>query len=189
LALITYCWLRVHPDVAPSLEHYERGGYSNCQYYLANEEAENRVLYSKKKKINQAIVTFENLTPTKQKQIARLMGLPISDDSTEEAVYNMVDSTLKKPEFDSGEFKNLSTLSIFDSLVQLTDDRIRVKDLVEQAIRHNIYRKGNGDKILEGSETVAANKEELVNYLLDDTHQKELIALETRLKQKKQAVA
>lgn len=187
LSLLTYCWIRVHPDIARSLEEFERGSCPECQYYLANEEAENRSLYQKKKKINKAIVTFEELSPTKQKQIARLMGLPITDDSTEEAVYNMVDNTLKKPEFDSGELKGRSTLGLFDELVKLTDDRLRVKDLVEQAIRHNIYRKGTGDKIQEGSETIAATKDDLVNHLLDDEHQLELVALEARIKQKKLA--
>jgi hypothetical protein len=189
LALLTYCWLRVHPDISRSLEDFNRGGCPECQYYLANEEAENKALFSKKKQINQAVVTFENLTPSKQKQVARLMGLPISDDSTEEAVYNMMDSTLKKPEFESGEYKNLSTLAVFNDLVRLTDDRLEVRDLIEQAIRHNIYRKGTGDKIQEGSETVAGSREDLVNFLLDDNNQKELLALKSRIKQKKIAMA
>lgn len=187
--LLTYCWVRVHPDIARSLEAYERGECPECQYYMADDEAESKAIFSKKKAINKAIVTFEALTPSKKKQIARLMGLPVSDNTTEEAVYNMVDNTLKKPEFESGEYKNLSTLNIFNQLVALNDDRIKVKDLVEQAIRHNIYRKGPGDKIQEGTETVSASKEDLVNFLLDDKNQPDLIALETRLNQKKIAVA
>lgn len=187
--LLTYCWVRVHPDISKSLESFHRGDCPECQYYMANDEAENKALFSKKKRINKAITTFEALSPTKKKQIARLMGLPISDSSTEEAIYNVMDNTLKKPEFDSGEYKNLSTIAVFEDLVKLTDDRIRVMDLVEQAIRHNIYRKGVGDKIQEGTETISASKEELVNFLLDDKNQQDLIALETRVKQKKIAVA
>lgn len=185
LSLLTYCWIRVHPDIAKSLESYHRKECPECQYYIANEESENKALFSKKKAINKAIVTFEELSPTKRKQIARLMGGPITDDTTEEAVYNWMDTTLKKPEFDSGELKGRSTLSLFEELVKLTDERLKVKDLIEQAIRHNIYRKGIGDKIVEGNETIAASKEDLVNYLLDDSHQMELMALETRIKNKK----
>mgnify|MGYP001564134725 CR=1 FL=1 len=189
LSLLTYCWMRVHPDIARSLESFERGECPECQYYLANEEAENKSLFNKKKEINKAIVTFESLSPTKGKQIARLMGLPITESTTDEAIYNLMDNTLKKPEFDSGELKGKGTLSFFNDLVKLTDERLKVKDLVEQAIRHNIYRKGLGDKIVEGNETIAATKEDLVNYLLDDSHQMELIALETRVRNKKTAVA
>lgn len=187
--LLNYCWVRVCKDIAPSLERYQRGGYGECQYYLANDEAETKSLFSKKKQINKAVVTFEELTPTKQKQIARLMGLPVSDSTTPEAVYNMMDTTLKTPEFESGEYKNMSTLSVFTDFVKMTDDRLKVKDLIEQAIRHNIYRKGTGDKIVEGSETISASKEELANFLLEDEHQQDLIALETRVRQKKATLA
>lgn len=187
--LLNYCWVRVCKDIAPSLERFNRGGYGECQYYLANDEAEIKSLFSKKKQINKAIVTFEDMTPSKQKQIARLMGLPVTDATTTEAVYNMMDTTLKTPEFESGEYKNMSTLSVFNDFVKMTDDRLKVKDLIEQAIRHNIYRQGAGDKILEGSETVAADKETLTNFLLEDEHQQDLLALETRVRQKKAALA
>jgi hypothetical protein len=183
--LLNYCWVRVHPDIAKSLESFNRGDCPECQYYMANDEAENKVIFSKKKRINKAIMTFEALTPSKKKQIARLMGLPITDDSTEEAVYNAVDNVLKEPEFKTGDFKNLSTISVFEDLVNLTDDRLHVKDLIEQAIRHNVYRTGTGDTIKEGSEVVAASKAELVDYLLDEKNQKELLALESKIKQKK----
>jgi hypothetical protein len=188
LDLLNYCWIRVNRDIARSLESFNRGECSDCQYYIANDEAENRALYSKKKQINKAIVTFEELSPTKRKQIARLMGLPVGDSTTEEAVYNMVDNTLKTPEFDSGEYKSLSTLIVFNDLIKMSDDRLRVRDLVEQAIRHNIYRKGTGDKIQEGSETVAASRDQLVEFLLDDKNQNDLLALELRVNQKKTAV-
>lgn len=183
--LLNYCWLRVHPDIARSLEAYNRAECPECQYYLANEESENRALYNRKKQINKAIVTFEGLTPSKQKQIARLMDLPITDDSTDESVYNLMDTTLKQPEFERGEHKGKSTLNFFEDLVKMKDERLHIKDLIEQAIRHNIYRKGSGDKIQEGSETIAGSKDELVNFLLDDENQKELLALETRIKHKK----
>lgn len=183
--LLNYCWIRVHPDISKSLESYNRGECPDCQYYLANDDAENKAIYSKKKKINQAIMTFENLSPTKKRQIARLMGLPISDDTKEEAIYNMIDNTLKEPEFKSGDYKNMSTLSVFDDLVKLTDDRLAIKDLIEQAIRHNVYRLGSGGVVKEGDQTIAATKGDLVEHLLDEKNQKELAALESKVKQKK----
>lgn len=183
--LLTYCWLRKYPSIAKSLESYNRGDCPDCQYYLADDDAESRILFSKKKQINKAIVQFEKLTPTKAKQVARLMGLPISDNSTEEFVYNQMDTLLKQPEFEKGDYEGLSTISVFNDIVALTDDRIATKDLVEQAIRHNMYRVGAGGKLMEGNTTIQASKEDFVNFLLEPANQKELLALESRVKAKK----
>lgn len=183
--LINYCWLRVHPDIAKSLESSARNECPGCRYYVENSESEARVLYARKKEINKAIAAFESLTPTKQKQVARLLGLPITDESGEEEIYNMIDTLLKKPEFDGGEFKNLNPVKKFTEMVRLSDDRLYVKDLIEQAFRHNIYRKDGNGKVLEGGNIISISKEELADYLVDDTHQKELMALEKSIQYKK----
>lgn len=183
--LLNYCWIRVHPTIAPSMEAYRRGGYSEAQYFLADEEAETKLLYDRKREINKAIVEFEGMPPTKKKQIARLMGLPVGDSTTEESIYNDMDNLLKQTEFVSGEFKGLQTIRVFNDLCQLDEGRVKVKDLVEQAIRHSIYRIGVGGKIVEGNNTISISKEELVSYLLEDEHQMDLLALQKKLDAKK----
>lgn len=183
--LINYCWLRVHPDVAKSLESSSRGECQGCTYYIENSESENRVLYNRKKEINKAIVTFDSLSATKKKQVGRLLGLPIGDATGEEEIYNMIDTLLKKPEFDSGEFKDLNPVKKFNEIVKLADERLYAKDLVEQAVRHNIYRLDSFKKVMEGSRVIAQSKEDFTDHLLDPSNQKELLVLEKSLQQKK----
>lgn len=183
--LLNYVWVRVHPQIASSYEAYKRGEYPDAQYYMADEEAETKLVYSRKKEINKAIVYFEQMTPSRKKQVARLMGLPIGDDTTEETVYNEMDNLLKQSEFKEGEYKGLSTIRIFNDISQLGDDKLKVKDIVEQALRHSLYRLGVGGKVVEGNNTIAASKEELVAYLLEDEHQMDLLALQKRLDEKK----
>lgn len=183
---IAWNWIKVHPGVAPSLEQYKRGAVpADVKFYVVDDEAENVQNYNRKKEVNKAIVAFEDMTPTKRKQIARLMGLPVTDSSKEELVYNLIDSLLKETEFKDGAFKGLAPVKLFNDLLKTTDDRLKVKDLVEQAITHSIYRYGQGGKLQEGQLTIAATKEDLVEFLLQEKNQMDLIALEKKLTNKK----
>jgi len=183
---ITGFWLKVHPRIAPSLDAYNRGQVpSDIKYYIVDDEAESRETYNKKREINKAIVAFEGLTPTKKKQIARLMGLPVTESTLEETVYNLIDTQLKQVEFKDGVNKGLAPVRLFNELIKTTDERLKVKDLVEQAVTHSIYRTGQGGKMLEGNVTIATSKEELVEFLLDEKNQLDLIALEKKLSVRK----
>lgn len=184
-ALLNYCWLRVHPSIASSMEAYQRGEFPDAQYYIADDEAENKLTYQRKKLVNNAIVSFEKMTPTKQRQVARLMGLPVGDNTTEETIYNLMDSALKQSEFKDGRHKGLSTVNVFNDISKLSDDRISVSDLVDQALNFNIYRAGMGGKIQEGGQTIATNKDELLEFLLDDKNQKDRLALEKKVASRK----
>ncbi len=113
------------------------------------------------------------------------MGLAVTDSSTEETVYNLIDSQLKETEFTTGAFKGLAPVKLFNDLISTTDSRLKVKDLVEQAITHSVYRFGQGGKLQEGGITVAGSKEDLVEFLLDEKNQMDLIALEKKLINKK----
>jgi hypothetical protein len=184
---ITWNWIKVHPMIAPSLDAYKQGKVhpDMVQYYVVNEELEERAKFSKKQEINKAIVELDNMTVPKRRKIARLMGLPVSDNTKEEIVYNLLDSTLKDGEFKDGEFKGMSTIHLFNDLLKMTEERINVKDIVEQCITHGIYRVKKGGAIYEGEMEISPSKEELVNHLIDPLNQEELIALEKRLNIKK----
>ena len=49
---------------------------------------ENAIIFKKKQLINKAIVKFDSMTPEKKRKVARLLGLPVSEDTKEEIVYN-----------------------------------------------------------------------------------------------------
>lgn len=185
--LLDYSWVRVHPQIATSYEAWQRGEYPDAQYFLSDDEVETKMVYSRKKEVNDAIGKFVLMTATKKKQMARLLGLPIGDNITEERIYIDIDNLLKQSEFTEGEHRGLSTIRVFTDLANLDDNRLKVKDLVEQAIRHSLYRVGTGGKIQEGANTIAASKEDLINSLLEDDNQMDLISLSKRLEAKKTA--
>lgn len=183
---ITWNWVRQNPRIAPSLDAYRRGEVpADTQYYIVDDEAETKDTYNRKREVNTAIVKFESLTPSKKKQVARLMGLPVTEDTKEETVYNLIDSTLKETEFKAGKNKGMAPVRLFNELLKETDERIKVKDLIEQALTHNIYRISAGGKIVEGEMTIAASQEDLVEQLLDVKSQMDLIGLEKKLSNKK----
>jgi len=186
LVELQFSWLRVHPTIASSYQAWERGEFpADTQFYVVDDEIENQVVYKKKVLINKAITKFDTMTPERKRKIARLLGLPVSDNTKEELVYNLVDDILKQSEFKAGEFKGLSTIEIFNRFADMKDNILHIKDLVKQAIAHSVYRMQPNGKIKEGEYEVADSEETLVKFLADEDHQEDLIALEQKLKAKK----
>lgn len=187
---ITYEWLRVHPLIASSYQAYERGEYpSNTQFYVNDENIEEDLKYKKKTLINRAVGTLENLSLEKRKKVARLLGLPVSDNSKEQFVYNLLDSFIKQQEIKNGDFKGGNPVEMFIKFSALDDKIISAKDLVDQAIKHSVYRITKGGRITEGGQEIAKDKQELVDMLLDDKNQDDLFALQEKLKMKKSVLA
>jgi hypothetical protein len=180
---IEWNWLKVHPRIAPSLNNVP----ADVKYYIVDDESQAREIFNKNREVNKAIIAFDALTPTKKKQIARLMNQPVTEDTTEEVVYNLVDALLKEKTVNSGSNKGMNPIRLFNELLKTTDGRIEVKDLVKQAITHSIYRFGKGGKIEEGGRPIANTEDELVEWLLDEENQLDLIALKDKLKVKKLA--
>jgi hypothetical protein len=186
LQYITYCWLKVHPTIASSLQAYERGEYPHdTQYFINDEDVENEILYRKKKNSNDAIIRFDSWSLEKRRKVARLLGLPVTEDTREEVVYNLVDSFLKAPSAGTGAFKGQDPLKVFSVYANLKDDVLYVKDVVEMAFAHHIYRLQKGGKVYEGELELFKDKEELIEHLLDDSNQEDLLELERKLKLKK----
>jgi len=185
---ITFAWLRVHPTIASSYQAWERGEYpADTQFYVCDEEIESQVMYKKKQLINKAIVKFESMTIEKKRKVARLLGLPVTEDTKEEMVYNQIDSLLKKTEFEKGKYAGLNPVEVFNRFADMQDSLLHIKDLVKQAIGHSIYRVKPNGHVYEGEFEVAIDEDELVKYLIDDEHQDDLLTLEGKLKSKKLA--
>ena len=186
--LLAFCWLRVHPTIASSFQAYERGEFGpDCQFYVADDEVDNAVIFKKKQIINKAIAELDTMTPTKRKRVARLMGLPIGDDTMEEAVYIAIDSVLKESEIKTGAHRGVNPIQLFNRFAHMQEALLEISDLVEQATIHSIYRVKQGGKIYEGEMKIAADKSELVQFLADEDNQEDLIALKDKLKAKKLA--
>ena len=185
---LAFSWLRVHPTIASSFQAWERGEYpADTQFFVADDEIENAVMYKKKQLINKAIVKFDSMTPEKKKKVARLLGLPITDNTKEEVVYNLVDNVLKQTEMKGGTFQGLNPIEVFGRFADMKENLLHIKDLVKQAVTHSIYRIKPNGKVYEGEFEIAKDEEELIKFLADDDNQDELITLEQKLKTKKLA--
>ena len=185
---IAFSWLRVHPTIASSYQSWERGEYpAETQFYVVDDEIENAVIYKKKQLINKAIVKFDSMTPEKKRKVARLLGLPVSEDSKEEVVYNLVDNVLKQTEFKNGKYSGLSPVEVFNRFADMKEALLHIKDLVKQAVAHSVYRIKPNGKIYEGEFEIAKDEEDLLRFLADDDNQDELLTLEGKLKTKKLA--
>jgi hypothetical protein len=185
---IAFSWLRVHPTIASSYQAWERGEYAaDTQFYVVDDEIENAVIFKKKQLINKAIVKFDSMTPEKKRKVARLLGLPVSEDSKEEVVYNLVDNVLKQTEFKNGKYSGLNPVEVFNRFADMKEDLLHIKDLVKQAVAHSIYRIKPNGKVYEGEYEIAKDEEDLIRFLADDDNQDELLILEGKLKTKKLA--
>ena len=185
---ISFAWLRVHPTIASSYQAWERGEFpADTQFYVVNDDIENAIVYKKKQLINKAIIKFDSMTPEKKRKVARLLGLPITDETKEEVVYNQVDSMLKESEVKSGSFKGLNPVEVFNRFADMKENLLHIKDLVKQAITHSIYRVKPSGRVYEGELEIATDEEELVKFLADEDNQDELLTLEGKLKTKKLA--
>lgn len=185
---IAFSWLRVHPTVASSYQAWERGEYAaDTQFYVVDDEIENAVIYKKKQLINKAIVKFDSMTPEKKKKVARLLGLPVTEETKEEVVYNLVDNVLKQTEFKNGKYSGLNPVEVFNRFADMKEALLHIKDLVKQAVTHSVYRIKPNGKIYEGEFEIAKDEEDLIRFLADDDNQDELLTLEGKLKTKKLA--
>jgi hypothetical protein len=185
---IAFCWLRVHPTIASSYQAWERGEFpADTQFYVADDEIENAVIYKKKQLINKAIVKFDSMTIEKKRKVARLLGLPVTEDTKEEIVYNQIDNLLKKTEFDKGKYAGLNPVEVFNRFADMQENLLHIKDLVKQAVAHSIYRIKPNGKVYEGEFEISKDEDDLVKFLIDEDHQDELLTLEGKLKTKKLA--
>lgn len=185
---LAFSWLRVHPTIASSYQAWERGEYpADTQYYVVNDDIENSIVFKKKQMINKAIAKFDSMTPDKKRKVARLLGLPVTEDTKEEVVYNQIDNILKQSEFKSGNFQGLNPVEVFNRFADMKENLLHIKDLVKQAISHSVYRMKPNGKIYEGEFEVAKDEEDLIKFLADDDNQDELLTLEGKLKTKKLA--
>lgn len=183
---VTFAWLSVHPAVAPSLEAYHRGDVSSdTEFFVNDDEVESKMEYSKKKELNDAIGALGAMSLEKRKKIGRLMELPFTDDAKEAVVYNALDNLLHTQTMGDGQHKGSSPLRVFNMYLSLSADALDVRDIVEQALKDNVYRIKKGGKVYEGELLLWESKEALIEHLLDTKNQADRLELEKKLKIKK----
>jgi len=179
---IDFYWLRVHPAIASSYEAYLRGEYpADTHFYVKDDEVETQINYNKRKLANDAIIKINSWGLEKRRRIARLVGLPITENEREEVVYNMLDQFLKDGIVKTGPYMNSDSLVIFNQFAGMDDEKIMINDIVNQAISAQIYRVGKAGKIMEGEQTVFQGKDSLLAHFMDKKNQLDLVELEQKL--------
>jgi hypothetical protein len=182
----TYAWARVHEDVAPSYQHWLRGDVSSSdvQFYVNDENEEAEVAYKKSSAINKAIIKMENLSLGEKRKVARLMGLPITDESPENLVYSELDKVIRSTEVTYGKHKGRSSIDLFNTFANMKKENLQLHDFVHQLFTHSVYRIASG-KVMDGQVKVFDSEDDLIEFLVDPKNQTEYFALEERLKAKK----
>lgn len=185
---VAFAWLRVHPTIASSLEAYNAGDYlPDTHFYVKDAEVETTISYKKKKMINDAIIKMESLSLEKRRKVARLVGLPVDEETKEQIVYNDLDTFLKEPTIKAGPYRGQDPVHVFNSIATLDDRIIDIKDTVDQVLSKQILREGKAGRIMEGETERFTDKDEMLKYYLNEDHQLDLLELKQRLKVKELA--
>jgi hypothetical protein len=185
---ITYYWLRVHPQVAPSWSAWERGDCpASIKFYVADEQVEAEISYRKKTAANKAVVVLDNMSVEDRKKVARLLGLPVGENTKEVYVYNLLDTYIKSSEVTDGKHRGADPLTLFNRIVNLDPKMLGIRDLIEQAIRNSIYREDNDGTIKEAGQEIAKSAIDLATDLSKSKNQDKLLALTEKVKAKKLA--
>jgi hypothetical protein len=177
---ITFLWLSNHPDIAPSLEHWEKGlCLPSVNWYVENVEVELESKASKKKEQNKAAVSLENMSETKRKKLAIVIGdLGITTRSLADEVYTTLDDYIKT------EGVGLKHIKEFNKLTSLSDDVIESKYLARLLMQEGLLKIFPGGVIreCENCPSIAQSYDELEQLFADPTQQDLYIAYSEKLK-------
>lgn len=181
---ITFSWLRVHPDIAPSLESYRTGKVKNTQnvfFYIKDDELEQEVEYDKTTQLNKAIAALQDLSPERMYKVGRLLGLAVSPSDKPSLWYNSLNKFITSHPKNGDKLANVRA---FNKVITMTDENFHNRYLMEEAIRYNIYRVKTG-KLYEGDTAIADSKEDFIKEITLPSNQERLIKLEEDVRQAK----
>lgn len=182
---ITFAWLRVHPEIAPTYNAWERGlsSYrcpvvSSCQFFVDDEDFEQEVAYKRNMLTDKAINSLFAMSPTRQLKVAKLLNLPVSYNSKPEAIYNVLTSFIKDP---SMKGKKSSNIADFNAMSQMADENLEVRFKIKEALDFNVYRTGKGGKLYEGETVVGDNEQDLIEFFTSPKNQEDYLALQRKI--------
>ncbi len=183
--VITFAWLRVHPEIAPTYSTWERGLSSHrcpfvkdCQFFVDDEDFEQEQAYKQKTLINKAINSLEDMSPTRQLKIAKLLNLPVSYNSKPEAIYNELDTYIKETTVNGRKTGNIAN---FNAISKMADDNLEVKFRIKEALDFNVFRTGKGGKIYEGETIMGDDEQDLIEFFTNPKHQDDYLALQRKI--------
>jgi len=182
LQLITFAWLRVHPEIAPSYDAWKRGHFSyrcpvitQCLFFVNDIEHEAKMEYSLNTRIDKATHDWYSMNPLRRMKVARLLGLPVNRMSSDEIVYNLGKKYITDSKDAAAKTANLEN---FLKIAEMHDENLEVRFKIKEAIEYNVYREGRKPKgFYEGDEKLADTEQELVEMLSSPKNQDIYLAL------------
>lgn len=180
---ITYAWLRVHPDIAPSFGAWEKGMSSyrcpdiaQCQFFVNDEKFEAEAEYEQNLAISQATSLWVTMNPMRRYKVAKLLNLPVSHANTEAMIFNEGTNYINAAKTSTKTALNVTN---FLKIATMKDDNLEIRFKVIEGFDYNVYRKGKNGVIYEiaTNERVADNEQELVEYFCVPKNQDEYLAL------------
>jgi len=184
---IAFWWLTQDSDlIAPSLEAAKtRKAHADVLFYISDPDEEVALVYNKKKEANKAIKDLEGMSFDRRRKVARLLGLPITETSKDEMVYNELDKFIKTAHITTGEYIGQDPIRLFNNVAALDNDILAIKDLVRSALRIRVLTKQpRSPLVYEGTQMVAHSEDELVKMLSLDSKQDERLSLEMKVEDK-----
>lgn len=182
---ITFAWLRVHPEIAPTYTAWERGTsshrcpfVSSCKFFVDDEDYEQEVTYKKNMLVDKAINSLFTMSPTRQLKIAKLLSLPVSYNSKPEAIYNSLTTFIKDS---NPRNKRGSNITDFNTVSLMADENLEMRFRIREALDFNVYRTGKAGKIYEGETVVGDDENDLIEFFTNPKNQDEYLALQKKI--------
>lgn len=179
--LVTFAYLRVHPDIAPSMGAVLTGNYPKAVYFVNDDEVEDEESSKSKRSVNKAISYLDNLTVVKMKKVGRQLGLPFTENTSENSVYVALDNFIKASE----ELKTRKNADLFIKFCEMKDENLAIRDTLKEALQYQVLRLNKEGHILRGRNQFAANEEEAVIYLTNSDNIDDYTSLLEEIKIKK----
>ena len=179
--LVIFAYLRCHPDIAPSMDAVNSGKYPKATYFVNDDEVEDKVSSTRKRSINKAISILDTLSTQKMKRIGRQLGLPFTDDTTENSVYVALDNFIKSSE----DSKKKQNAELFINFSEMKDENLIIRDTIKEAFLYNVLRKNKEGHIMRGRNTFSASEEDAVVYLTNPENLDDYTTIQEEIKIKK----
>ena len=182
---ITFLWVSLHPNIAPSLEDYKSGKVGpSVQFYVNDPDKEADIIYKENQTKDKAIIDLSAMSIDKRKKVARLIGLLISDNDKESEVYNQLREFIQVGVVASGEFKGYKSVTLFNSIASLKDNILEGKSIIKDALSLGIYR-AKHKAIFEGENQISEDQDDLLKKLLSNAGQEDYLALQQKVANKR----
>jgi hypothetical protein len=178
---VNFYWLMETEMVAPSLDAIESGEFdgSMIRFYVFDGTVETKSTFERKKRINSAIAALDKMSAIKRKKVQKLIGLGLSNTSSEEEVYNAIDEYLRTPSSALGQ----DPIENFIRITSYSEDLLDVKALIKDLVDTNIVRV-KGSVVYEGEHVWSKSVEEFELFLADPKNTVEYESFKDKLKQK-----